>query len=101
MEGSAAVSQSQSGNNAEHDVFLDPVREMIDFSQMTVEPISIAAMTALAAHENVNESTTDAPTAGSKRPKKSRAKVATSTCWVAKICLLIPTMWIGTQVRMI
>jgi len=78
MEGSAAVSQSQSGNNAEYDAFLDPVREMIDFSQMTVEPISIAAMAALAADENVTESTTGtiAPTAPPQRPKKSRAKVS-------------------------
>jgi len=78
MEESAAVSQSQSGNNGAYEVFLDPVREMIDFSQMNVEPISIAAMTALAADENVNERMTGtiAPTAGSQRPKKSRAKVA-------------------------
>jgi len=78
MEGSAAVSQSQSGNNEEHDVFLDPVREMIDFSQMTVEPISVAAMAALAADKNVNERTTGtiARTTPSERPKKSRGKVS-------------------------
>jgi len=73
MEGSAAVSQSQSGNNAGCEVFLDPVRERIDFSQMTVWPICAAVMTALSADENVNESTTDtiAPT-GATQTQKSQ-----------------------------
>jgi len=78
MATSAAVSQSQSGNNAGYGVVDEPVRELIDISQMHVEPISIAANGTFETEENVNQSTneTPAPTVASKAAKKSRAKVA-------------------------
>jgi len=79
MEGSAAVSQSQSGNNDMYDVNAEPVREIIDFSQMHVEPISIAAMTTIATQVDGNESTNETPAPAdttTQQRKKSRAKVA-------------------------
>jgi len=48
MTRSAAVSQSQSGNYHGDDDCIEPARELLDFSQIGINPISIAAFTPVA-----------------------------------------------------
>ena len=76
--GSAAVSQSQSGNDHGDDSCIEPTRELIDFSQIGINPISTAAFTPAATENNVMASTNESAAARTpqQQSKKSRAKVS-------------------------